>query len=534
MKHLNYILASALTGVALASCSDLDTEYLGQYVTDQQKALVLNANPEMAVAGVTSMSSVVNQYSSVYEDAHFDFGYPAIMLGLDCQGNDMMLLDKSYNVHFNYWYKYNRPTNLGIPTNMMWRTMYNQIFTANAMLNTITNPDDPEQKFFMAQALGFRAFDYWNLIQVYQFNYVGHENEPGVPLITNENSDKVAIEGCPRSTVQEVYDLILSDLNTAIDAASTTSVTAEKILSNKPRRMLNLDALYGLRARVYLTMHKYAEAAADAKKAIEVSNCTPLSIAEASKPGFNSLDTHNWMWGLPVAETDRVVTTGICNWGSMACTFAYGYVGVGAWKSGSRNMVEALPVTDIRRGWFVDENLESPILTQAQQDYVKANGVPPYCNVKFDSYNGVLNQSTNATDMPYMRIEEMYYILAEGLAMSGKTGEAVEVLTNFEKTYRNPEFTTTSTSAQDIQELVYQRRRVEFWGEGLSYFDLQRLNKTIDRRNDNFPAAVTYVIPADDIIRIYVIPQKETTGNKQISVDQANKPGTSPTPQQAE
>ncbi|MDE5572897.1 MAG: RagB/SusD family nutrient uptake outer membrane protein, partial [Muribaculaceae bacterium] len=105
------------------------------------------------------------------------------------------------------------------------------------------------------------------------------------------------------------------------------------------------------------------------------------------------------------------------------------------------------------------------------------------------------------------------------------------VLTDFETKYRNPEFTTTASSPEDIQELVYSRRRVEFWGEGLSYFDLQRLNKTIDRRNDNFPASTTYVIPASDNIRIYVIPQSETTANKLISVSEANEPGVSPLPQ---
>lgn len=538
MKYINRILATVLAGIALTGCNDLDTEYLGYYVTEDQKAGVLESNPSMALAGVTGIAATGNMYGSVY-DAHFDFGYPGIMLGLDMQGNDMLQPDVNYGVHFNYWFRYTSPTNTGIPTNMMWRIMYKMIFSANAVLSTISSDtENATLQFYRAQALGFRAWCYWNLIQTYQFNYVGHESAAGVPLITEENQLQAATEGCARNSVQEVYDLILSDLNEAVTLAAESGLTAEQLMESKPKRLLNLDALYGLRARVYLTMHKYAEAANDARSAIQASSRTPLSIAQASVPGFNDISANNWMWGVAVAETDRVVTTGICNFPSMSCSFAYGYVTVGAWKIGSAKMVEALPLTDVRRGWFLDENFESPILTARQTAYLQGYGtngsdtsIYPYLNVKFDSYQSILNQSTNASDIPLMRIEEMYYILAEGLAMSGNTTEALSVLTDFETKYRNPEFSTRATTADEIQELVYSRRRVELWGEGLSYFDLQRLNKTIDRRNDNFPASVTYVIPANDDIRIYVIPQAETTANKLIPVSEANTPGVSPLPQ---
>lgn len=532
MKNINKIFATVLAGVAMTACNDLNTEYLGYYVTEEQKADVLEANPDMALAGVTGIAATANMYGSVY-DAHFDFGYPGVMLGMDMQGTDMVQPDVSYGVHFNYWFKYTSPSNTGIPTNMMWRIMYKMIFSSNAVISTISSDTENETlQFYRAQALGFRAFCYWNLVQTYQFNYVGHESAAGVPIITEENQLEAATDGCARNTVQEVYDQILADLNEAIELADKSGLTAEQLMESKPKRLLNLDALYGLRARVNLTMHKYADAATDAKSAINVSSHAPLTIAQASVPGFNDINANNWMWGVAVAETDRVVTTGICNFPSMSCSFAYGYVTVGAWKIGSENMINALPPTDVRRGWFLDGNLESPILTARQTAYLQNYGsMEPFVNVKFDSYQSVLNQSTNASDIPLMRIEEMYYILAEGLAMSGNTTEAVNVLTDFEKKYRNPQFSTTASSPEEIQELVYSRRRVEFWGEGLSYFDLQRLNKTIDRRNDNFPSAVTYVIPADDPIRIYVIPQGETTANKLISVEQANKAGVSPLPQ---
>ncbi|MDE5573847.1 MAG: RagB/SusD family nutrient uptake outer membrane protein [Muribaculaceae bacterium] len=325
MKNINKIFATVLTGFALTACNDLNTEYLGYYVTEDQKAEVLEANPDMALAGVTGIAATANMYGSVY-DAHFDFGYPGIMLGMDMQGNDMLQPDVNYGVHFNYWFRYTSPTNTGIPTNMMWRIMYKMIFSSNAVISTISSDtENPTLQFFRAQALGFRAFCYWNLIQTYQFNYVGHESAPGVPVITEENQLTAATEGCARNSVQEVYDQIFADLNEAVTLAEESGMTAEQLMESKAKRLLNLDALYGLRARVNLTMHKYADAAKDAKSAIDASTHTPLTIAQASVPGFNDINANNWMWGVAVAETDRVVTTGICNFPSMSSSLAYGY-----------------------------------------------------------------------------------------------------------------------------------------------------------------------------------------------------------------
>ena len=43
------------------------------------------------------------------------------------------------------------------------------------------------------------------------------------------------------------------------------------------KRYINLGAAYGLRARYKLTMHRYADAAADASMAIEASSLFPRS-----------------------------------------------------------------------------------------------------------------------------------------------------------------------------------------------------------------------------------------------------------------
>ena len=117
-----------------------------------------------------------------------------------------------------------------------------------------------------------------------------------------------------------------------------------------------------------------------------------------------------------------------------------------------------------------------------------------------------------------MRVEEMYYIVAEAEAQSGST----TTLTNFVKTYRDPSFAPSG----DAKEVVWNQRRVEFFGEGLSYFDLQRLKKPVDRRGGGYEPDMVFNIPADDAARIYPIPMSEINANKLIS-DADNNPTAS-------
>lgn len=539
MKNLNKLIATVLIGSTLVGCNELDTVYEGYYVTNDQKSATLEAKPELALAGVTAVASTAVHYMTIYSGNHGDFGLSSLLIGMDSQGTDMV----ARNVGYNWFLQYEALSGFGsngYGPNTMWLTLYQQINSANSVLVGIpADTENAELQMYRAQALGFRAFDYWMLAQNFQINYYGHEKLACVPIITEENMEDAAANGCPRATSEEVYTQILSDLNSAIELAEKSKLSVSQLMDSKPRRMLNIDALYGLRARVYLTMHKYAEAAADADKAISLSSCTPYSIEEVSHPSFTSLNDHSWMWGIAIAETDRVVTSGIVNFPSHICSFAYGYVTVGAWRGTNAKFFNAIPDTDVRRGWFLDENLHSENITEAQEAYLKdygtgsvkdtGTGIFPYVNVKYDSYNSVLNQNTNASDIPLMRIEEMYYIKAEGLAMSGQVAQGLEVLTNFEKTYRNPDFSTKASSAEEVQEVIWNKRRLEFWGEGISWLDIKRLNKGIDRRGLGFPAAFVYNVAPDkeNEAWVYAVPRTEMQYNKKIGAN--NKEMTRPT-----
>ena len=156
-------------------------------------------------------------------------------------------------------------------------------------------------------------------------------------------------------------------------------------------------------------------------------------------------------------------------------------------------------------------------------------GLAPYTNVKFGAYQDVMGNTTNSQDWPLMRVEEMYLIKAEGEAMSGNLTKAKQTLEDFVKTYRNPSYACTASSAQEMQDEIWLQRRMELWGEGFALFDILRLKKPIIRKNTNYEAIVQFNLEPESQIMIYRIPQCEMETNKGIKEEDNNPAAPQPT-----
>lgn len=530
MKNKKLLSIIAFVGFVFifAGCSDLDTLPGGDEITSSQKEDVYDRNPDRAEAGVNAIFAQFNQYMP-NEDAlgglqrHNDFGYPSIMLFTDSNGEDVVSEDNGYN-----WtggnLEYTDRAYTSLETQIVWNDFYSMIYTANSVIGA-NDPEteDPTSQFYLAQGLAVRAFSYFGLVQLYQFNYKGNESKPAVPLITDENAEEVGdIGGAPRSTVQETYDLILSDLNSAIDLLESAEQGGVK---RKDKRYVNLAVAYGLRARVHLTMHKYPEAGNDASSAIAASSATPSSIEETKELALSDASEDNWMWGIIIAETDRVVTSGIVNWYSHMGSFnGNGYSTVSKGRQINKKLYQSIPDSDVRKGWWINENKISYNLTEEQQEFIDGIGFAPFTQVKFGPYNDEVGTSTNANDIPLMRIEEMYLIKAEADAVAGNSS----TIESFIQEYRDPDY---SYSGTDIQEEVFRQRRIELWGEGLNWYDVMRLNKGVDRRGGGYPNAtmVFNIAPGSDIL-LWRIPEAEIQANPTISEEDNNPSAPAPSP----
>lgn len=463
-------------------------------------------NEQSIINSASTLAKQMYQYGS----NHADFGYPSIMLLSDSRGIDLVSTDLGYNwfgqsltygdINSSYW-----------ATAISWSAMYDQISVANEIIRAYDERADQSLfQFYLGQAYAFRAFNYFYLAQLYQQTYVGNEDALCVPLIHDGNMDIANTEGCPRATVREVYDFILSDLDKSLTMLQQTEVVRPS------KRFVSAEVIYGLRARINMVRGEWQAAAADAQRVIEAGVAAPYSLEEVSRPTFDNINHAAWLWGIDTEETDRVVTTGICNWPSHIGSFSYGYAQVGAWRMVSKSLYESIPSTDVRKGWFLDANGASANLNAYQTAYIASAGCPAYTQVKFAPYNNKLGTNTNANDIPLMRIEEMYLIVAEAQAMMGDPAAGAATLQQFVATYRDPAYSCTATTAGEVREAVWMQRRIELWGEGHSYFDLMRMKKGVDRRGAGFEASYVYNIPAGDAALIYPIPDREMNANPQL------------------
>lgn len=527
MKNKILYVIVALTSSVLFSCTNLDTEPHGATATSSQKENIYSLNS--AKIGVNAIYSLFSQYqpnSSIIGKKDNDFGYPSIMLFTDLNGTDMVCADVGYSwASHNLDYTDRNYTSYNCQ--IVWNDLYSMIYATNNLIGAISlKTTDPQNQFNLAQGFGIRAFDYFILAQLYQFNYKGHENDPCVPIITNENSETAAIDGAPRATVQKVYDLILSDLGNAITLLTSSE---NEGIARSDKRYINLAVAYGIRARVNLAMQNWADAASDAENAISHSNASPASRTEVSVPYFWSADENDWMWGIIIAETDDVVKSGIVNWISHVGSLNDGYAKSSGGNQINKALYNSIPSTDVRKGWWTGADSLSNNLTKVQQDWMFEYEYPPYTEVKFAPYNNMLGTLINANDIPLMRIEEMYLIDAEALTMSG--GNGLTVLNSFVKTYRDPSYNFSSTSKEAIQQEVWRQRRIELWGEGLSWYDIMRLNKGVDRRGGGYPDETSiFNIPAGSNILLWRIPKTEINSNKGISETDNNPVEAEPDP----
>lgn len=530
MKTTYKFLPAVAALAVLGACNNLDTEPMGSTITSDQKEQVVANDPSMAEASVNALATMTKQYCGILGSTDYqnDFGWPATMIGLDSRTADVPSTTSGYN-WFSSPLEYSDKAANSIFTRFLWGTCYNMIYSCNAVLKTI-DPETTDETlmYYMAQALGYRAWAYFNLAQMYQFTYVGNQDKPCVPLITDENSDQAATDGAPRATVQEIYDQIMSDLNKAIECLKTTGDI--RPANRYYKQFISASTATGIRARVNLVMNNWSAAAEDAKYVIDNSGCVPYSIAEVSRPSFASAESSSWLFAIDVESGD--VGNLHCWPGHFVSFYLGGYAGVGVFRGINKELFESIPATDVRKGWWCDADGNSPNLDaahkQALYSLVESPEELAYVNVKFDTYQSAFTGICYLNDIPLMRIEEMYLTLAEAQAMSGNTGASLSTLNSFMQTYRNPEYNCTLASATEIQDEIWKQRRIELWGEGLAYYDIQRLKKPMNRVGGGFPASVVFDIPADSPLRLYLIPLTEMQTNPLIGEN--NTEGANPTP----
>ncbi len=519
MKLKKTLYAALLAGFALVSCTN--TEDLmpeGGTVLAEQVREINEIEPSRAEASFNGMFTMLGRPCRLYSYTD-DMGIISLLLCNDFEGSDAVMIDSGYN-WFSVCGEYSSRSKTYRNPAIRYRVPYTLIGDVNTFVSGYAEDVTDENALNMiAQARVIRAYCYSLLAPQYQYSpAAGALDEPCVPLVTEHTTDYT---NNPRATVREIYDYILEDLDYAIETFEASTIT------RMAKNYIDASVAYALRARVNLTLQNWQAAYDDAVKAAE--GYTPASIAEVSVPSFMDISEHNWIWGYDmqadIAAIFRYATTS----GWLRSFSAWSYTcGVQCYAMINQMLWSMIPETDVRKGWWVDENLESPLIegltwpniTSGPTDVANAtNGDKmaylPYTNVKFGC--NTIGTTTNDEDMPFIRVEEMILIQAEALANLGQTQEATTVLTNFVTTYRDPSYNVSGRGLPLLDEIWFQRR-IELWGEGFGVFDNLRLNKPIVRflgtaESTNHPDAFRFNLAADDPWLLMRFPQGETNTN---------------------
>lgn len=499
MKQIIKFLAICLP---VAACSRMDeSSPQGEYSLTQQVQETNTLIPSRADASFNGMFTKMGAPGSVTGGSRpDDFGFVMMAFSNDIEGADVVLANSGYNWFSSCGNLTSRNADYANPY-IRYAAPYNTIASANAIINSYpSDTQEMEIRHKLAQARAVRAFAYLNLVPYFQFGYAaGGEDKPCVPIVTEKTTD---FTNNPRASVAEVYSLIIEDLTYAIGNLE------DYIRTDKAR--IDIQTAYGLRARAYLNMQEWALAAADAAKAAE--GYIPASIEEVSRPSFMDISEHNWIWGYDMT-TDIAMSSPYATSSAWIRSFSGdGYsAGTQVYSCINKILYDKIPSSDVRKGWWVDQGLGSPLLEYVTWNGVSGNAVGPlaidnvkmpflpYTNVKFGMYT--VGGTSNDEDWPFMRVEEMILIQAEGLARSGAEGAARDLLENFIRNYRDPSY-SAAASGRSLTDEIWFQRRVELWGEGFSNSDTRRLNKPLVRFHDgaesNVPAAFRFNMTADD------------------------------------
>ena len=499
------VLAAALMVGALTLPTSCVEEYEPQNgnVTDGQAGSAPGSFDNF-VSGITTSLNGQSNYSNDPKGNANDFGMPSMFIMHDVMGQDMVSNGTGTD-WFSSWYMYDQTLGPSYANcQMPWTVYYAWIKNCNTVISMAGAEPSEERKAGAGIAYAVRAAMYEDLARLYASKtYAQDPSAETVPYI-DENTTAAASTNNPRKTNEEMWALILADLD-----------KAEEYLQGYQRTdgaTPNLSVVYGLKARAYLTMEDWPNAEKYAKLAMEGYNVMSADEYTDPETGFNS-PNGAWMWYLTYKADDQVLSindadTSWGSWMTLEITNGYGYASnYGGAHLMDRHLYETIPATDCRKKCFLDFSLDE--MTSESEQLAKLSEYTDYpeqmvitaeasglgfggLSVKFRAAGGEAGHANQYTaflqSVPLMRVEEMKLIEAEAVGMqAGREAEGIALLTAFAQ-QRDPNYVygkhnesygNTSTSA--FQNEIWWQRRVEFWGEGLSLWDIKRLNKAVIR-----------------------------------------------------
>lgn len=503
MKGKIIVLAVASLLVMMNSCSDdfIDPTHTTQIITDEQIAENAEFSPQLASGGIAGLTNYTSLPEAVNEGRHYDFGQKSIDIWTDLLSADMALSTSTYG-----WY--DSSANLQTTTDfsqeenqIIWDFYFKIIGDSNAFIEPFGEdasvvPSGSASSSY-AQARFYRAYSYFYLAQLFQREY--NPNQEILPL------RKTGSLNTAKNSASEIYDLIIEDLNVAID-----------LLDGYARPNKNVPdktVAQGILAYVYAAIGNYDDAKEQADAVIASGYpLTPLNavafnegLGNEEEAGFNNINDSYMIWGFDVEPS---MNFDLISWYGQIDIYSYSYAAAGDLKAIDDGLYNQIPDYDFRKFQF-----------NAGGQFNLAPG-----NKFYRTGREIFNREPLADDYMFMRVDEFYLLSAECAARLGNDSEAKSILEQLlaqrflptQPGYVTPTQYLAQFSGQDLIDEIYFQTRVELWGEGKSYFAMKRNQATVQRGTNHFwQPGSSQSYNSNELS--FLIPQSEINNNPDIN-----------------
>lgn len=348
-----------------------------------------------------------------------------------------------------------------------WGYAYKTVFNANFVLENleeiaVTDNIRADWNLAKGSAYFFRAHQFYHLAQLFAKPYSKGSagSDLGIPLRLKTDPNEKSV----RSTLQQTYDQILSDLHEALPLLNSPASTTGALFKTRPSK----PAVYAMLARVYLVMGNYEKALTNA------DSCLMLYRSLIDYNKLNSTD----LYPISLFNEEVIFHSQIQN--TYKALFA-------PYRLINSDLVKLYEDNDLRKSIFLNQ---------------VGNGF---------SFKG--NYTRGAVSFAGIAVDEIYLIQAECLARVGNVNDALTSLNNLlvKRWKAGTYIPVTITDKRTLISVILKERRKELLCRGIRWIDLRRLNTdpdyaiTIKRKVNNVeytltPNSARYVMPIPDVV----------------------------------
>ncbi len=458
MKKIK-ILLTVLCIMLLASCEDFLDVKPSNY-----------AAAETSITNATDAKVAINGLMRKMTSSNY-YGRNFVIYG-DAKGGDLAV--RSQGRGLDYYYSFNHSATSGSGSGF-WTQIYHNILQANNLIMNIEKIEEAGNgttalSEYKGQALTARALMYFDIVRLYGKPYNMDKTSYGVPLILEplDASDQPT-----RASVEEVYAQIMQDLN---DAAPLLSKSVLK-------GFLNYYANKALQAKVNLFMDKYTEALAAAEEVI-LSGKYVLYANDKWVSSWSTQFGSESIFELAIYPAEADLGSGSLGYYLLRLNKVSGAAG---WFMASDYFLTRLgeDPTDIRWG----------IMDYDESSNTRFGSCLKYTGVDLKGDKGT---SASAVNVKVIRLSEIYLLAAEA-ALKLPTPDKTKAATYLNDIRKRAPALAPATDATITIDMIVDERSKELFAEGHRFFDLIRLNSSIEF-NDEFIDPVVLIPHREKII----------------------------------